>query len=143
MKDDQEKDPTVNDNQPVTPTPDDHPTVTGAAQREDAVVIDSSGRLVGNNPSEPEQLQALPSQAPGRADYQRAAALMLHQYRQDTLGWNDVMADADQEQRLSALVMAIVEIAGQAPDPLSSPRGMAALQAVATGMAVDDTIPDQ
>jgi hypothetical protein len=35
------------------------------------------------------------TQAPERADYRRAAALMLHQYRGDTLGWNEVMCEAD------------------------------------------------
>jgi hypothetical protein len=85
-----------------------------------------------------DQPQPLPSQAPGRADYQRAAALMLHSYRGDIEGFNSVMAEADQLARMSALVLAIVEIAGQSPEPLASPKGMAGLQAVATGMAVDD-----
>jgi hypothetical protein len=86
--------------------------------------------------------QALPSQAPGRADYQRAAALMLHQYRHDTLGWNSVMAETDQAGRLSALLLAVVEIAGHSPEPLASPKGMAGLQAVAAGMALDATPDD-
>lgn len=88
-----------------------------------------------------EQPQALPSQAPGRADYQRAAALCLHQYGGDTLGWNSVMAEADQLCRMSSLVVALVEIAGRAPEPLNSPAGLAALQAVATGMALDEDLP--
>jgi hypothetical protein len=82
--------------------------------------------------------QALPSQTPQRSDYQRAAALMLHQFRRDTEGFNSVMAEADQLGRLSSLVLAIVEMAGQAADPLASPKGLAGLQAVAAGMAIDD-----
>ncbi len=81
------------------------------------------------------------SQAPGRADYQRAAALMLHQYRGDTEGWNAVMVDADELGRMSALVVALVEIAGRAPEALNTPEGMAGLQAVAQGMALDDPPP--
>lgn len=82
------------------------------------------------------------TQAPQRADYQRAAALMLHQYRGDTLGWNAVMEEADQLGRLSAMVIAIVEMAGHAPIPPATPEGMAGLQAVAHGMALDDTTED-
>lgn len=85
-----------------------------------------------------EQPQPLPSQALGRADYQRAAALLLHQYRGDTLGWNSVAAEADQLGRMSALLLAVGEIAGQSPEPLASAKGMAGLQAVAQGMALDD-----
>jgi hypothetical protein len=79
------------------------------------------------------------TQAPAPADYRRAAALMRHQYRGDTLGWNAVMEEADQLGRISAMVIAIVEMAGHAPEPLATPEGMAGLQAVAQGMALDDT----
>jgi hypothetical protein len=85
--------------------------------------------------------QPLPSQAPGRADYQRAAAMLLHQYRHDTEGWNAVVAEADQLARMSALLLAVGEIAGQSAEPLASPEGMAGLQAVAQGMALDDDPP--
>ncbi len=85
--------------------------------------------------------QPLESQAPQRTDYQRAAAALLHQCRQDTLGWNSVMAEADPAGPMSALILAIGEIAGRAPEPLASPQGMAGLQAVAQGMALDDSDP--
>lgn len=88
-----------------------------------------------------EQPQALPDQTPGNADIRRAAALMLHQFQGDQLGWNSVMAESDQLGRLSSLVAAIVMIAGQATDPLASPAGLAGLRAVATGMALDEDEP--
>jgi hypothetical protein len=88
-----------------------------------------------------EQPQPLPSQAPGRADYQRAAAMLLHQYRGDIEGWNSVVAEADQLARMSSLLLAVGEIAGQSPEALATPQGMAGLQAVAAGMALDDDPP--
>lgn len=88
-----------------------------------------------------EQQQALPDQTPTHADYRRAAALMLHQYSGDQLGWNDTLAEADQLGRISALVLAVVEIAGTAPEPLKCPARIAGLRAVATGMALDEDPP--
>lgn len=82
--------------------------------------------------------QALPDQTPTHADYRRAAALMLHQFQGDQLGWNDVLAEADQLGRLSALVLAVVQIAGSTPEALNSPQGIAGLRAVAAGMALDE-----
>lgn len=77
-------------------------------------------------------------QAPGRDDYRRAAALMVHVYAGDVLGFNDTMAEADQLGRMSSLVIAVVEIAGKADVPLASPEGIAGLRAVAAGMALDE-----
>lgn len=85
-----------------------------------------------------EQPQALPDQTPRHADYRRAAAIMLHQYQHDQLGWNDVLAEADQLGRMSSLVIAVVEIAGKADVPLASPEGIAGLLAVTRGMALND-----
>ena len=48
----------------------------------------------------------------------------------------DAMTEADQLTRISTLVLAIVEIAGQSPEPLASPKGMAGLQAVAQGKCI-------
>jgi hypothetical protein len=87
------------------------------------------------------EAQQLPSQSPGRQDYQAAAALYLHQFNQDTLGWNLVVQQARESQRLAQLLVALIEIGGQAPEPLNSPAGIAGLKAVATGMAVDDPPP--
>jgi hypothetical protein len=40
---------------------------------------------------------------------------------------------------MSALVLAIVQMVGDPPAPPATPEGMAGLQAVAQGMALDDT----
>jgi hypothetical protein len=66
---------------------------------------------------------------------------MLHQYRGDTLGWNSVVAEADQLASMSALLLAVGEIAGKSPEALATPQGMAGLQSVATGLALDDDPP--
>jgi hypothetical protein len=49
-----------------------------------------------------------------------------------------VAAEAHQLARMSALLLAVGEIASQSPEPLATPEGMAGLQAVAQGMALDD-----
>ncbi|OBG30971.1 hypothetical protein A5672_27195 [Mycobacterium alsense] len=85
--------------------------------------------------------QPLPSMVPGRADFQRAAALCLHAYGYDPQGVNSVLAEADQEGRLSALVLALVEMA-TAPEPLNSPAGIAGLRNVALGMSLDTDTPN-
>ncbi|OBH01245.1 hypothetical protein A5696_13865 [Mycobacterium sp. E2699] len=85
--------------------------------------------------------QALPSMIPTRADFQRAAALCLHAYGHDPQGVNHVLAEADQLGRLSSLVLALVEIAGRAPEPLASPAGIAGLRMVCAGMALDEDTP--
>ena len=45
-------------------------------------------------------------QTPTRADFRRAAALYLHRRHHDHAGVNTILADADNRQRCSALVLA-------------------------------------
>jgi hypothetical protein len=78
-------------------------------------------------------------QTPTRADFRRAAALYLHRRHHDHAGVNTILADADNRQRCSALVLAAIDLAFQSPYALASPAGIAGLQRVAVHMAqVDD-----
>ena len=60
-------------------------------------------------------------QTPTRADFRRAAALYLHRRHHDHAGVNTIMADADNRQRCSALVLAAIDLAFQSPYALASP----------------------
>jgi hypothetical protein len=77
-------------------------------------------------------------QTPTRADFRRAAALYLHRRHHDHAGVNTILADADNRQRCSALVLAAIDLAFQSPYALASPAGIAGLQRVAVHMAQDD-----
>jgi len=70
-------------------------------------------------------------QTPTRADFRRAAALYLHRRHHDHAGVNTILADADNRQRCSALVLAAIDLAFQSPYALASPAGIAGLQRVA------------
>ena len=48
-------------------------------------------------------------QTPTRADFRRAAALFLHRRHHDHAGVNTILADADNRQRCSALVLATID----------------------------------
>lgn len=87
-----------------------------------------------------EQPQPLPSMLPGRVDFGRAAELCLAAYDHNPMAVNAHLAAADQEGRLSSLVLAIVEIAGNA-GPLNSPDGIAGLQHVAWAMQLAEEDP--
>lgn len=50
-------------------------------------------------------------QTPAAPDYRRAAQLYLHRERKNARGFNAVLPEADQLGRLSALVLAIINIA--------------------------------
>ena len=54
-------------------------------------------------------------QTPTRADFRRAAALYLHRRHHDHAGVNTILADADNRQRCSALVLAAIDLAFQPP----------------------------
>lgn len=75
---------------------------------------------------------------PTRADFGRAAELCMAAYDHDPMTVNAHLAAADQEGRLSSLILALVEIAGNA-GPLNSPQGKVGLQQVAWAMQLDDT----
>ena len=77
-------------------------------------------------------------QTPTRADFRRAAALFRRRRHHDHAGVNTILADADNRQRCSALVLAAIDLAFQSPYALASPAGIAGLQRVAVHMAQDD-----
>jgi hypothetical protein len=71
-------------------------------------------------------------QLPAAPDYRRAAQLYLHRENKNAGGFNNVMAEADQLGRLSALVLAVVNIARLEPNStLATPEGITRLQDIA------------
>lgn len=80
-----------------------------------------------------DQTQYEPQRLEG-GDYRRAAAAFLHRHHEDVDGLNAVLAEADERDRLSMLVLAILNIARMAPAPLASDAGVAGLQAIVLDM---------
>ena len=87
---------------------------------------------------QPEPGTGADDQMPTRADYQRAAAVCLHHHHRDTLGWNTVVAEADQQGRLSALIITLTKLVFWPGSRFASPDGIAALERLTAGMALDD-----
>lgn len=71
------------------------------------------------------------AQRPRRADYRRAAALLLHRLRGDTEGVNAILAEASDADRTSALILAVMNTAIWAPDSvLPTDVGIAGLRKI-------------
>ncbi|MCF3939074.1 hypothetical protein [Gordonia tangerina] len=74
------------------------------------------------------------TRSPGASDYQRAAALFLHRHRYDVEGVNAVLLEAEGDDRLTEMILALLNIARMAPVPLATGEGVAGLQAIALHM---------
>jgi len=70
-------------------------------------------------------------QTPTAPDYRRGALLFVHRQNRNAQGFNNVMAEADQLGRLTAMVWAIVNLARMMDPTLTTPEGAARLQDIA------------
>jgi len=83
------------------------------------------------------------NQAPNRADFARAAALLVHHIRADADGVNEIIRLAEEANRLAALLLAIVDTAIAEPgNSIGTPQGVKDLGRFAMDMRTADEAPD-